>query len=110
MTMTERRAYLFIYNDDVGTREEIRDYFNELPEVLNWRYDIPHAFYIVSRCSAREIAEKIREFTHDGRFLVVEVTKNKQGWLPRRTWRFLNDAALPRAGTGSSKPRKTSAS
>ena len=114
--MTERRAYLFIYNDDVGSREQIRDYLDELPEVLNWRYDMPYAFYVVSHCSAREIAEKVHEFAHDGRFLIVEVTENKQGWLPRRTWALLNDAALPRASAGRSKDarrepssRKTSA-
>ena len=46
--MTDRRAYLFIYNDDVGTREEIRDYLAELPEVLNWRDDMPYASYVIS--------------------------------------------------------------
>ena len=101
--MTERRTYLFIYNDDVGTREQIRDHLDELPEVLNWRYDMPYTFYIVSRSSAREIAEKIRAFAHEGRFLVAEVTKNKQGWLPRRTWTLLNEAALPRTHAGRSK-------
>ena len=112
--MTDRRAYLFIYNDDVGTREEIRDYLDELPEVLNWRYDMPYAFYVISRCSAQEIAERIREFADDGRFLIVEVAENKQGWLPRRTWTLLNEAALPRTSAGRPKaapqrPRRTSA-
>ena len=80
-----RHAYLFIYDDDAGAREEIRGYIDKLPEILNWRCDMPHAFYLVSECSAREVAEKIRSFTGDeGRFLVSEVTGNKQGWLPKR--------------------------
>lgn len=107
--MTDRRAYLFIYNDDVGTREEIRDYLDELPEVLNWRYDMPYAFYVISRCSAQEIAEKIHEFADDGRFLIVEVAENKQGWLPRRTWTLLNEAALPRTSAGRPKRRTANA-
>lgn len=91
-----RHAYLFIYNDDAGVREEIRGYIDKLPEILNWRCDMPHAFYLVSECSAREIAEKIRAFTgDDGRFLISEVTGNKQGWLPKRTWRLLNEKPLP---------------
>ena len=112
--MTERRAYLFIYNDDVGTREQIRKFLDELPEVLNWRYDIPHVFYIVSCCSAQELAERIRGFS-EGRFLIAEVTKNKQGLLPRRTWNLLNKATLPgtdgrsKAARQEPKPRKSSA-
>ena len=110
--MTERRAYLFIYNDDVGTREQIREFLDELPEVLNWRYDIPHAFYVVSRCGAQELAERIREFS-EGRFLIAEVTKNKQGLLPRRTWNLLNKATLPRTdgrseAAGQEPRRRTS--
>ena len=35
-----RRAYLLIYSGGVGTREEVRDYLDNLPEILNWRYDV----------------------------------------------------------------------
>lgn len=99
-----RHAYLFIYNDDAGAREEIRGYIDKLPEILNWRCDMPHAFYLVSECSAKEIAEKIRAFTGDeGRFLISEVTGNKQGWLPKRTWRLLNEKPLPEQEKSASR-------
>ena len=87
-----KRAYLFIYSSSVGTREEVRDYIDELPEILNWRYDIPHAFYLITESSADEITDKILDFAGgDGRFLITEVTENSQGWLPKRTWRLLNE-------------------
>lgn len=91
-----RHAYVFLYDDRVGTREEVKDYIDRLPEVLNWRFDLPNSFYIVSQCSADELAEKIQEFTDgNGRFLVLEVTGNKQGWLPRRTWNMINKKMCP---------------
>ena len=58
-----KRAYLFIYSSDVGSRDEVRDYIDQLPEILNWRYDIPHAFYLVSESSADEITDKVLSFT-----------------------------------------------
>ena len=86
-----KKAYIFIYDDDVGTRSEVKDFIDSLPEVLFWRYDMPHSFYLVSEHSASEIADKISAMTeHEGRFLVAEINSNKQGWLPRRTWRLLN--------------------
>ena len=99
-----KRTYLFIYSGGVGPRDEVRDYIDELPEILNWRYDIPHAFYLVSESSADEIADKIMDFTDgDGRFLIAEVTENSQGWLPKRTWRFLNEKPAANASTRKRK-------
>ena len=87
-----QRAYLLIYSGGVGTREEIRDYIDNLPEILNWRYDVPHAFYLVSESTAEEITDLILRFSRgEGRFLVTEVVENSQGWLPRGAWRFLNE-------------------
>lgn len=86
------RAYLLIYSPDIGTREEIRDYIDDLPEILNWRYDVPQGFYLVSQSNADDIANHILRFSNgNGRFLITEVVENSQGWLPRRTWHFLNE-------------------
>lgn len=91
-----RRAYLFVYAADLGTREELRDFLDGLPEVLNWRYDLPNAFYLVSESEAGELADKIRQVGH-GRFIVTEVPENSQGWLPRRSWDVITSKALPDA-------------
>lgn len=102
-----RRAYLFIHSSGVGTREEVRDFIDNVPEILNWRYDVPHAFYLISECDAHEITERILQFTEgEGRFLITEVAENSQGWLPRGAWRFLNEKTPAKA---SSSPRKARA-
>lgn len=98
-----RRAYLFIYTSGVGTREEIRDYIDNLPEIINWRYDVPHAFYLISESSADEITDRIRQFSDgDGRFLITEISENSQGWLTRGAWRFLNEKTPAREPSQSS--------
>ena len=93
-----RRAYLFVYGDDLGTREELRDFLNKLPEVLNWRYDLPNTFYLVSESDAEELADKIGRYG-GGRFIVAEVPDNSQGWLPHRSWHIITEKALPRKNT-----------
>ena len=103
-----RRAYLLTYSSGVGTREDIRDFIDSRPEILNWRYDTPHAFYLISESDADEIAERILKFTDgEGRFLITEVAENSQGWLPRGAWRFLNEKAP--AGGISPRQRKARA-
>ena len=92
-----KRAYLLTYSGGVGAREDIRDFIDSQPEILNWRYDTPYAFYLISESDAEEIAELILQFTGgDGRFLITEVAENSQGWLPRGAWRFLNEKAPAR--------------
>lgn len=91
-----RKAYIFTYNDEVGSREELMEYIDGVPEILNWRFDMQHAFYLVSELDAEQLASKIREYSgRKGRFLVAEIDRNKQGWLPRGTWRFLNRKHVP---------------
>lgn len=91
-----RRAYIFVYAEELGDREALRDFLDRLPEVLNWRYDLPNAFYLVSESSADELANKIK-LVGTGRFIITEVPENSQGWLPRRSWDIITQKALPDA-------------
>lgn len=104
----KRCAYLLIYSSGVGTREDICDFIDSQPEILNWRCDIPHTFYLISESDADELAERILNYTGgDGRFLITEVTENSQGWLQRGAWRFLNEKEPARAL--SPQPRRARA-
>ena len=103
-----RRAYLLIYSSGVGVREDVCDFIDSQPEILNWWYDIPHAFYLISDSDADEIAELILEFTGgDGRFLITEIAENSQGWMQRGAWQFLSEKVPAR--TLPAKPRKARA-
>ena len=95
-----RRAYLLIYSDGVGDREAVRAWANEEPAVLHWRYDMPHAFYIISEQSAAYLSESFKMRNgKKGRFLFVEASDNRQGRLPAETWYLLRHMRqMPKTG------------
>lgn len=86
-----RKAYILVYSDKLGTREEVKHCIDSIKEVYTWRYDMSNSFYIISDYSADQIATAIHDFTGKTRFLVSEITSNKQGWLPDDTWYLINN-------------------
>ena len=86
-----RRSYLLVYSDTLGTRDEIKTLLSELEEVVTWRTDLPHSFYLVSDLDASVLARAIRERRGNrGRFIVTEISSNKQGWLTPESWFLIN--------------------
>lgn len=86
-----RRAYLMVYSDALGTRDQVKACLDALPEIITWRYDLPHSFYLISEEeSATTLADLITMKMGKGRFIISEIGSNKQGWLPDKTWYFIN--------------------
>lgn len=87
-----KKAYLFVYNDTVGTRDQVKTILDAMPEVITWRYDLPNCFYVISYDSAHTVSEAFRSRHGDtGLWIFVEVADNKQGWMQKRTWHLLNN-------------------
>lgn len=86
-------AYVLIYSNALGTRQEVKDYLDNIPEILDWRYDMPNAFYIVSdEPDADVLAAKLMEQAPEGAsFLLLGYTDNSQGLLSKETWSLLNN-------------------
>lgn len=85
-----RKAYLLVYSNSLGSRDEVKNCVDNSQEILLWRYDMPNSFYLISEHSADQISEMIRNELGNNRFLVTEISSNKQGWLPRKTWDLIN--------------------
>lgn len=83
-------TYLFVYSDDFGTREDVKVLVEGIREIVDWRYDLPNAFYLVSDKTADQLADLFISRKPNGRFLITEIVSNRQGWLPQSTWEFLN--------------------
>jgi hypothetical protein len=95
-----RRAYLLVYSDSTGTRDSIKAWANSDPLVLTWRYDLPHAFYLISESTAQELSSSLRSHTgSQGRFLISEIGDNRNGWLPPDTWYLLKNKKNKPKGT-----------
>lgn len=87
------KTYALIYNNELGTRDEIKEFLDKRPEIVSWRYDLPNAFYLLSNKSADELYRVLDDglrTNKKSRLLICELnTENTQGWLPKETWTFL---------------------
>ena len=82
-----KRAYLLAFSDDLGTRDQVKECLNRMRSVETWRYDMTNAFYIISEATADEIASELgKHIETGGRFIVVELGDNNQGWLTAESW------------------------
>ena len=87
------KTYLFVYANTLGDRDNVKQVLESIPSIKNWRCDMPNSFYIWSDSSAQDIVTAIADKVGDAtskRFLVVEITSNKQGYLTKDTWAFIN--------------------
>lgn len=85
------KAYLFVYSDSLGTRDQVKNCLSTIKQVYTWRYDMPNSFYLLSEYSANEIATSIRQVLGNQRFFITEIFgSNKQGWLSKETWHLIN--------------------
>lgn len=83
------KCYLFIFNNLFGTRLEAIEIVKRVSIVNSWRCDMPNAIYIKSDSSAQLLCDAIRKIRKQGRFLVCEVSDNRQGYLTKETWSFI---------------------
>lgn len=91
-----KKAYLLVYNDIFGSRNAVRGYLDSMPEITNWRCDLPHCFYLISEASSEVLARRLRKLAGDkGRFLITELADNKFGWLHKRTWYLIKHKQHP---------------
>lgn len=89
--MNKNKSYILVYNDDIGSLEEVRDFIDKESEIETWRVDLPNTFYLISSLSANDLAQIFHKLSkRQGRFIISEISTNKQGWLPERTWKFIN--------------------
>lgn len=86
------KAYLFLFNTEVGSREELKAVLSKMPRVATWRFDLPHCFYIISESSAQELYDEFISFNgKKGRFMFIEASTNRQGQMLSDTWFLLTN-------------------
>jgi hypothetical protein len=84
------KAYILVYSDLSGTRDQIKAWADSHDGIVHWRYDLPNTFYLISDLSAKDLAESFeRSRGASTRFLIMETSENRQGRLPKETWHLL---------------------
>ena len=75
--------------------------------VSHWYACLPNAIFVFTEMSAHELAKDLQNRFHTGagrRFLVTELSANRQGRLPKELWDLLRDPS--RIMSGSQAGRK----
>lgn len=89
-----RQAYIFIYDNGVGTRDKVKDILNTMKTVNTWRFDIPNCFYVISDYSAQQLYDEFVSINGKlGRFMFIEASANRQGQMLPDTWHLLTNKA-----------------
>ena len=85
-----KHAYLLVYSDNVGTRDQVRDVLDSMPSVTTWRYDIPHSFYVISEYSAEVLSDEfVTRKGSEGRFMFARLADDRYGMMLPETWYLL---------------------
>lgn len=93
-----RHLFLLTYDDEFGTRDQIKAALDQNRLVFTWRYDLPYSFYIVSDATAKELALSIRQSLPNGRCVVTLADQDYWGWNSEDTWYlFRNKAHKPKS-------------
>lgn len=92
-----RKAYIFVYNPSLGSRQEVKEFVENCELIRVWRFELEGTFFLVSESSADELSDKLHEYFGIGKskFFISEISNNCQGWLHERSWAFINDKKLP---------------
>ena len=64
-----KKVYLFIYSDNFGSRDDVKDYISQSPYIDTWRYDISNSFYLISEYDARTLTEHFLKFSNEKPFI-----------------------------------------
>lgn len=88
------KVYIFVHSSDLGTSDEIRDFIDAQREIVNWKRELPNCYYLISPSSAQELSDalqRLRTGKDASKFIVAELTENRQGFLDPNSWTFLRD-------------------
>lgn len=83
--------YMFSYSTSFGTAFEAEEVIKGIPDISSWLRDMSNAIFIRADISAKELSMRIREQHNTGRFIVIEITENRQGWLSKKAWKFIRN-------------------
>lgn len=82
--------YVLIFSDSVGNTEQVKEFVDSRQEIIDWYQCMSNAVFIRSNYDAKSLSNIFRQFTNDtGRFLILDVNTDRQGWLPKKAWEFM---------------------
>lgn len=83
-------CYLLASEKLISGRQEVLDFLDTVPEVVNWRAT-QGIILVVTNLEKRPLTAKLREKFPDMRLILSDVgLKSTDGWTDKETWDFIN--------------------
>ena len=95
--METKWTYLLLYSPVIHDYNKVRRFLDTNPAVLDWYVCLPHSAFIVSELTAKQLAGVFRSKFPKGRFLVMDTATDRNGYLPKEAWDFMQK---PKAAGG----------
>jgi len=89
---TNSRTYMIVL--DAATiapaYDQVVSFITSSPAFHGWWNHLPYTFLVSTGLDADGISERLRPFTKEARFLVIEVNPTEsEGKLPRKGWEWI---------------------
>ena len=89
-------SYLVVFDDKLGSRDEVQEFLDSMDEVGHWFSCLSNCVFFTCSLPANSIARRIGEHFGDPkirryRFLVTEIHDDRQGWLPKKSWKLFGN-------------------
>ena len=69
-------------------------FFEAIKKSQKWWHYLDKTWLVYTNETPEQMAEKLRPHINDNDFfLVIEVRKNSNGWLPKDAWSWINEHA-----------------
>ena len=95
-----RKSYVMVYSSMfAGEHGKLTDILDSLDPHCDWHAPMAHCLFFTSILLAKELSQHFENklgVAAGKLYLITEVLGNKQGRLPERGWRLLNNPDNPR--------------
>jgi len=86
------KLFLLVFDPQFGKTDEVTDFLDKRPEILNWMTHIPRCVFIVSRKNTATLTDILAKKFTKGFFLITNITDApKNGLLDEAAWEFINN-------------------
>jgi hypothetical protein len=84
------KNYLLVFDETLEESEEIEEILNAIQDIVDWRSDLPFAYYIKSDKNAECLSDQVtRLCPAEMAFIITEITSNSSGSLEPAAWDFM---------------------
>ncbi|MEY2880990.1 MAG: hypothetical protein RLZZ15_3370 [Verrucomicrobiota bacterium] len=96
------KAFMIVASSHFASRVQIQDFLTNTEGITFWYACLPNTIFLTATVSANRLAKLLE--AHFGirkgsRFLIVEVSGERQGRLPSQAWRMFRNPDFPQAET-----------